>query len=125
MNRQRRPARPQVHALHIRLRLGRGDESAYSLGEEGGYGQVDGTIAGQSAVEFDVGSIKQIRVAILDPALHPSEGKMLVPVETPGRSTQGSVRQAGAFLSAYQSESGNWARRTQARPQLGPCLAYG
>jgi hypothetical protein len=48
-----------------------GDESVYSFGEGGGYGEVDGTIAGQIAVEFGVGSPKQIRAAILHLVLHP------------------------------------------------------
>jgi hypothetical protein len=53
---------------------------------------VDGTIDGRITVEVGAGSPKQIWVSVLDLALHPYPEKLLVPVDTPGHSTERSVK---------------------------------
>lgn len=41
---------------------------------------------------------KQVRASVLDLALHPYPGKLLILVDTPGHSTERSVGQAKAIL---------------------------
>ena len=79
-------------------RFVRDDSRIYSIGPDAGTGSVDGTIDGRIAVEIGVGSPKQIRASALDLALHPYPGKLLVLVDTPRRTTERSVNQAGAIL---------------------------
>ena len=78
----------------------RDDSRIFSFGPDAGIGQVDGTIDGRIAVEIGVGSPKQIRASVLDMALHPYPGKLLVLVDTPGHSTERSASQAEALLES-------------------------
>jgi hypothetical protein len=96
-----------------------GGQAIFSFGERAGYGQVDGIIDGAIAVEFGVGSPKQIRAALLELVLHPLDGKMLVLVDTPGHSTQSSVVQAGRILRALGS-SGVVLRLSYKDSMAGP-----
>ena len=76
----------------------RDDSRIFSFGPDAGTGEVDGTIDGKVAVEIGVGSMKQVRACVLDLALHPHPGKLLVLVDTPDHSTERSVGQAAAIL---------------------------
>ncbi len=71
----------------------------FSFGPDAGTGEVDGTIDGTIAVEIGVGSPKQIRASVLDLIFHPFPGKLLVLVDTPGHSTERSIRQAATILA--------------------------
>lgn len=82
-------------------RFVRDDTRIYSFGPEAGTGEVDGVIDGKIAVEIGVGSPKQIRASVLDLALHPSPGKLLVLVDTPGHSTERRVEHAKAILESW------------------------
>jgi hypothetical protein len=79
-------------------RFVRDDTRVFSFGLGAGTGEVDGTIDEWIAVEIGVGSSKQIRASVLDLALHPYRGKLLILVDTPGHSTERSVDQAEAIL---------------------------
>lgn len=74
------------------------DDVMFSFGKDAGTGEVDGTIDGNIAVEFGVGSPKQVRASVLDLIFHPALGKLLVLVDTPGHSTEPSVIQAATIL---------------------------
>jgi hypothetical protein len=106
------------------------EATIFSFGEGAGYGQVDGVIDGAVAVEFGVGSPKQIRAAVLEPVLHPLEGKMLVLIDTPGHATQSSVVQAGRIMGALGSSgvvvrlpNNDLANRPETRNQVACILS--
>jgi hypothetical protein len=64
-------------------RFVRDDSRIYSFGPDAGTGQVDGTIDGEIAVEVGVGGSKQIRASVVEVALHPYPGRLLITVDTP------------------------------------------
>lgn len=79
-------------------RLVRDDSRIFSFGPGAGTGEVDGTIDGRIAVEIGVGSGKQVRASVLEVAMHPHPGKLILLVDTPGHSTERAVTQVATIL---------------------------
>ena len=78
-----------------------GDSVKINFGPGGGSAQIDGTVAGEVAVEIESRVPKQIRGAILDLILHPYRKKLLLLIPMHTGNPETIVQQANAILGRF------------------------